>query len=89
VGSGGRAAPLWTPLPVLPPTPGWVGASAGAQDHLGLEIPAQLLSALSVGDPDDSATISPRGDASGAVQDALFALKPDEDACTEEPGSEE
>jgi len=88
-GWGRGAVPLWTPLPVLPPTPGWVGESAGAQDHLGLEIPAQPLSALSVDDPDDSAAISPRGDASSAVQYALFALKPDEDARTEEPGSGE
>jgi hypothetical protein len=45
---------------------------------------------LSVGDPDDSAAISPRGGArSGAIQDALFAPEPDEDTRTEEPGSEE
>jgi len=84
-------APSGRPFPSSHrPLGGWEGASAGAQNHLGLEIPAQLLSALSVGDPDDSAAISPRGGArSGAIQDALFALKPDEDARTEEPGSEE
>ena len=65
-------------------------AAPGAYDHLGLEIPTQLLSALSLGDPDYSQATSPRGSArSGAIQDALFAPERDEDACTEEPGLED
>ncbi len=61
-------------------------AAPGAYDHLGLEIPPQLSSALSLGDPDYSQATSPRGGArGGAIQDALFVPDGDEDACTEEP----
>jgi len=63
-------------------------AAAKAYEHLGLAIPAQLLSLLSVGDSYQSGAMSSRGGPrSGAVQDVLFAAASDEDACTEEPGS--
>ncbi|MGO9149852.1 MAG: Holliday junction branch migration DNA helicase RuvB [Acidimicrobiales bacterium] len=63
-------------------------AAAKAYEHLGLAIPAQLLSLLSVGDLYQSGAMSSRGGPrGGAVQDVLFAAAPDEDVCTEEPGS--
>ncbi|MGO9583781.1 MAG: Holliday junction branch migration DNA helicase RuvB [Acidimicrobiales bacterium] len=54
-------------------------AAPGAYVHLGLEVPGQLFSILSAGEPDNS-DLSPSRQASGSggVQDVLFATEPDE-----------
>ena len=55
-------------------------AAPGAYAHLGLEVPGQLFSILSVGEPDNSDVLPSRqASASGGVQDVLFATEPDED----------
>ena len=62
-------------------------AAPGAYAHLGLAVPAQLASALSIGDPASSDLAGPaRGSRAAAVQDALFATEPGGDGCTEDPG---
>jgi hypothetical protein len=58
-------------------------AAPGAYAHLGLAIPAQLLSALSIGDPEALETSSRRASRTGATQDVLFATEPGAQACTE------
>jgi Holliday junction DNA helicase RuvB len=63
-------------------------ASAGAYEHLGLDIPAQQSSALSFGDLDRSSATGPRaGLGAGAIQDVLFPAGSEDDTCTEEPRS--
>ena len=60
-------------------------AAPNAYEHLGLGIPAQLLSFLSAGDPDHpTSTPSREGPRPGVVQDVLFTAEPGEEACTEE-----
>ena len=63
-------------------------ASAGAYEHLGLDIPAQQLSVLSFGDLDRSSATGPRaGPGADAIQDVLFPAASEDDICTEEPRS--
>ena len=59
-------------------------AAPGAYSHLGLAVPAQLLSALSIGDPESSETSSRRASRTGMTQDVLFVSEPGEQTCTEE-----
>ena len=62
-------------------------AAPGAYAHLGLAVPAQLLSALSIGDAESPEGASPRRTSrAGAAQDSLFGADPEEEDCTKGSG---
>ena len=63
-------------------------AAPGAYDHLRLDIPAHLATALSGAELDQSGARSPRGGVrSDATQAPLFSAVSDEGVCTKKPGS--
>ncbi len=63
-------------------------AAPGAYDHLRLDIPAHLATALSGAELDQSGATSPRGGVrSDAMQAPLFPAVSDEGVCTKKPGS--
>ena len=62
-------------------------ATPGAYVHLGLEVPAQLLRALSPGDHYATESTSPQTGSIGTLlQDALFIAEAPGDTCTEDTG---